>query len=76
MTSPDDESTSKITLVNLASDYLSAFENVLSSILSTDLAQLTYSQIIDGLPVRDVWDGYACRRRDIEDHLEPMFSGR
>jgi hypothetical protein len=71
MTSPDGGSTSKITLVNLASDHLNAFKNVLSSILSTDLAQLTYSQIMDGLPVRDVWNAYACRRRDIEGHLKP-----
>jgi hypothetical protein len=71
MTSRADGSTSKITLSNLSTEHLQAFENVLSSIFSTDLAQLTYSQIIDGLPVRDVWNAYACRRKDIEVHLEP-----
>jgi hypothetical protein len=57
--------------LNLSSGHLSTFEDVLSSILWTDLAQLTYSQIIDGLPVRDVWNAYENRRCDIEVHLEP-----
>jgi hypothetical protein len=58
MTASNVASLPKINLLNLASDYLSIFEDVLSSILSTNLAQLTYSQIIDGLPVRDVWNAY------------------
>jgi hypothetical protein len=71
MTSSNVASLQKITLLNLASDHLSTFEDVLSSILSTDLAQFTYSQILDGLPVRDVWNAYENRRSDIEVHLEP-----
>jgi hypothetical protein len=71
MASPNARNPSKITVSNLTGDHLSTFENVLSSILSTDLAQLTYSQIIDGLPVRDVWNAYACRRSDIDEHVEP-----
>jgi len=71
MTSSNVARLSKVTLLNLASDHLSTFEDVLSSILWTDLAQLTYSQIIDGLPVRDVWNAYENRRCDIEVHLEP-----
>jgi hypothetical protein len=54
MAAHSDESTSKITLSNLSADHLGAFENVLSCIFSTDLAQLPYSQMIDGLPVRDI----------------------
>jgi hypothetical protein len=42
MTSSDVASISKATLLNLTSNHLSTFEDVLSSILSTDLAQLTY----------------------------------
>ncbi|PNY25442.1 Uncharacterized protein TCAP_04619 [Tolypocladium capitatum] len=38
---------------NLDSDHLSAFTRALSNVLSTDLAEATYAQIIDGLPTRD-----------------------
>ncbi|PMD45894.1 hypothetical protein L207DRAFT_450068 [Hyaloscypha variabilis F] len=71
MASPSDNSISKITLSNVSTDHLKAFENVLSRIFSTDLAQLTYSQILDGLPVRDVWMVYAHYRSDIDQHHEP-----
>ena len=70
MASGTDGNTSKITLSNISAEHLEAFETLLSSIFSTDLAQLTYSQIIDGLPVRDVWNAYAHRRQDVEAHLE------
>jgi len=71
MDSVDDEIITKITLSSVSTDHLETLQNMLSGIFSTDLAQLTYSQIINGLPVRDIWMAYAHYRSDIWQHLEP-----
>ncbi|POR38611.1 Uncharacterized protein TPAR_01182 [Tolypocladium paradoxum] len=48
-----DETESWISAENLDCDHLSAFTLALSNVLSTEVAELTYAQIIDGLPTRE-----------------------
>lgn len=59
----------KISIDNLNSEHIDSFQRTLSTILSSPLAELTYSQIIDGLPIRDVWNAYTWPRLDIENHV-------
>ncbi|POR31120.1 Uncharacterized protein TPAR_08694 [Tolypocladium paradoxum] len=53
-----DVTASWISPENLDSDHLSAFTQALANVLSTDLADVTYAQIIDGLPTRDSYSEF------------------
>lgn len=62
----------KVSISNLTTEHLDIFVKTLSKVLSTNLAERTFSQVIDGLPTCDVYDKYGeCRREDIDAHEEP-----
>ncbi|KAH8676526.1 hypothetical protein BGZ60DRAFT_402789 [Tricladium varicosporioides] len=63
-------STLKGSITNLAPEHLNTFEQTLSKILLADNSRLTFTQIIDGLPVKDIWRKYQFPRVDIEKHLQ------
>lgn len=48
---------------SLDAEHLTAFKTALSNILSTPVAENTYAQIIDGLPVAQTWYAYTDNRR-------------
>lgn len=45
----------KISLEHLGAEHLHPFRRALSNILSTPVAESTYAQIIDGMPLSDVY---------------------
>ena len=47
------EQTARISVNDLQDDHVFAFNRTLGSILTSALAQRTFTQIIDGLPTRD-----------------------
>jgi hypothetical protein len=52
-------------------DHYHAFTTALTNLLHTDLAELTYGEIIDGVPTADTWAIYDGSRHDIiETHRE------
>jgi hypothetical protein len=62
----------RIALANLTPEHYSALERAMSNILSTALTSETFAQIVDGLPTRDVHQGYyGSYRDDYHGSLEP-----
>ncbi|KID84609.1 hypothetical protein MGU_08129 [Metarhizium guizhouense ARSEF 977] len=60
MATPSTDST--VSASTLGSDHYTIFARALSNILSTDLAEFTLAQLVDGLPTIDVYyEGYSCR---------------
>lgn len=43
----------------LDAEHVDVFRNALERILSTDIAETTFSEIIDGLPMRSTWLQFA-----------------
>jgi hypothetical protein len=67
----------QIAVTDLAPEHLVVLERAISNILSTDLAFETFAQIVDGLPIRDVYRDYYPRTRpDFERNLEPSQEAR
>lgn len=48
-----DVTESWISIENIDSDHLAALTQALSNVISTELAEFTYAQIVDGLPTRE-----------------------
>lgn len=61
----------KVAASSLSPEHLQAFNQTLRHIVSTDIANHTLAQIVDGLPTRDVYYDYAHHHADIDSHLEP-----
>ncbi|KAI9830713.1 MAG: hypothetical protein M1819_005377 [Sarea resinae] len=62
---------SQVAIADLAPEHLVAIEIALTNILWTDLAFETFSQIVDGNPIRDVYHDYHGNqnRLDLEQNL-------
>ena len=54
----------KISLQYLAEQHHSTLASALANLLSTSIAEQTYAQIVDGLPLSDVWEKYPNDRHD------------
>lgn len=62
------EQTVKVSVNELQAEHLFAFNRTLSSILSTALAERTFAQIIDGLPMRDDVGYFPTYSKEIGDN--------
>lgn len=52
-------------------DHYNAFTTALTNLLHTNLAELTYAEIIDGVPTANTWSAYDGSRHEIiEAHRE------
>ncbi len=62
----------RIALSTLPPEHYTTVERAISNILSTTLARETYAQIVDGLPVRDVYqEYYGGGRPEYSANLQP-----
>ncbi len=65
------QQTVNISVNDLQADHLFAFNRTLSSILSTTLAERTFAQIVDGLPMRDDVGYFPTYSKEIGDNTAP-----
>ncbi|KAK2767733.1 hypothetical protein FQN54_003891 [Arachnomyces sp. PD_36] len=66
------DSSSRVDLQNLALEHYTALERAVSTLLSTKLAAETFAQVVDGIPIRDVYkEYYGYRRKDFNNHISP-----
>jgi hypothetical protein len=61
-----DLSTPRVSVNNLGIEHLDEFTQSLLKIQLTDVVLQTYAQIIDSLPIRDVYHDYVHYHADIE----------
>jgi len=65
------ESSARSSIKDLDVDHYTAFTNALTSILSTEKAEITYAEIIDGMPTAATWKDYSSVRHDlVQKHYE------
>lgn len=69
---PRQSHSSRVNLENLETEYYTDVERAMSTILSTKLATETFAQVVDGIPIREVYkEYYGYRRKDFEKNICP-----
>lgn len=74
----EDQTPSSLGLLD--AEHMAVFRNALDKILITDIAETTFSEIIDGLPTRDSWLAFDFWQEghpvDVLDHKELCSGAR
>jgi hypothetical protein len=63
----------KLTVDSLNKQHRDIFVRALSNVLSTEIAELTFAQIIDGLPLSDVADDTYDNGASLS-HIHPLYT--
>lgn len=61
---------SRVDLQTLAPEHYVALDRALSTLLSAKIATETFAQVVDGIPIRDVYkEFYGYRRKDFHNNI-------